>query len=254
MAEMQSQSDRKLASELLHFTNTVEKYDTPGKVFDALHEATWGACHLAVLGALLLPIKIGDVDSLELGKTVFLHKSVPRAWWEEELELARVSLPAPGMLAYLALAPFTLTEAMQQLELLGSDRWPVELALKYGMRDRLLCPVGGRWLVVYWSKNVLNPTPEQRALLFMGASFAAIRLQKLVVPSIMRVGKGAALTPRELAVLRLLSNGKRMAETSKFLGLGEETVRSHLKKAQTKLGVRDRAQAVAQAIRLRLIP
>jgi DNA-binding NarL/FixJ family response regulator len=122
------------------------------------------------------------------------------------------------------------------------------------MRDSLMCPIGGRWLFVYWSKHVLHLSPEQRALLFMGASVAAMRLQKLIDPFIKRLGKGAALTPRELAVLRLLSNGKRVREIAKFLALGEETVRSHVENAQTKLGVHDRTQAVAQALRLQLIP
>jgi hypothetical protein len=36
--------------------------------------------------------------------------------------------------------------------------------------------------------------------------------------------------------------------------LGQEPVRSHLKKAQAKLGGNDNAHAVAQAIRLQLIP
>ena len=44
-----------------------------------------------------------------------------------------------------------------------------------------------------------------------------------------------------------------MREIAQLLGLGEETVRSHLKKAQVKLGVRERTHAVAQAIQLQLI-
>jgi len=149
-----------------------------------------------------------------------------------------------------------MSEAMQRLEPLGVDRWPFELALKYGMRDRLTCPVGGRWIVVYWSKHSLTQrlTSEARALLFLGATFAAIRLQRLIAPNPNRLGKGTALTARELAVLRLLSNGKRMRETASLLSLGQETVRSHLKKAQAKLGVNDHTHAVAQAMRLRLIP
>ena len=95
---------------------------------------------------------------------------------------------------------------------------------------------------------------ETRAILFMGATFATIRLQKLVGPQVARIGKGAALTARELAVLRLLSIGRPMREVAALLELGEETVRSHLKKAQAKLGVHDRTHAVAQAIRQRLIP
>ena len=87
---------------------------------------------------------------------------------------------------------------------------------------------------------MLHLTPQERALLFMGASFAAIRLQRLIDPYIMRLGRGSSLTPRELAVLRHLSNGKRVREIARLLELGEETVRSHLKKAQAKLGVHDR--------------
>ena len=81
--------DTMLSSELLHFADTVDDLDTPEKVLDALHEAIQGNSHLAVLGAFLLPIKIGDVDSLELGKTVFIHKSVAKGMWDEFLELVR---------------------------------------------------------------------------------------------------------------------------------------------------------------------
>lgn len=62
------------------------------------------------------------------------------------------------------------------------------------------------------------------------------------------------ITPRELAVLRLVSVGKQTEEIAKLLGLGEETVRSHLKKVQNKLGVRNRTQAACEAIRQNLIP
>jgi LuxR family quorum sensing-dependent transcriptional regulator len=54
--------------------------------------------------------------------------------------------------------------------------------------------------------------------------------------------------------LRLVSSGAQLRQAAQELGLGEETVRSHLKKAQSKLGVRNRAQAVAEALRQHLIP
>jgi len=68
------------------------------------------------------------------------------------------------------------------------------------------------------------------------------------------MGKRASVTPRELAVLRLVSIGRRTEEIAQVLGLGEETVRSHLKKVQGKLGVRNRAHAAAEAVRQQLIP
>jgi hypothetical protein len=53
---------------------------------------------------------------------------------------------------------------------------------------------------------------EQRALLFLGASFAVIGLQKIIEHVPNRLERGSCLTPRELAVLRLLAEGKRVAE------------------------------------------
>ena len=62
-----------------------------------------------------------------------------------------------------------------------------------------------------------------------------------------------ALTQRELAVLRIASDGKTAKEIASALGLRMETVRSHFKKARTKLGARNRTHAVAVAMRQLLI-
>jgi DNA-binding CsgD family transcriptional regulator len=62
------------------------------------------------------------------------------------------------------------------------------------------------------------------------------------------------LTPREIAALRLASAGAGCREIAQALQLGQETVRSHLKKAQVKLGVRNRTAAVAEALRQNFIP
>ena len=92
-----------------------------------------------------------------------------------------------------------------------------------------------------------------RIILFAVASFAALRLEQLTSDD-PRWPEKVRITPREVAVLRLASMGKRTDEVAKALGLGEETVRSHLKKVQSKLGVRNRVQAAAEAVRQQLIP
>ncbi|MCL4766849.1 MAG: helix-turn-helix transcriptional regulator [Hyphomicrobiaceae bacterium] len=250
------EDDTSLGREMLRFTRTVDQLGTADAVLDRLHQVSFGTCKLNALGALLLPVRWGDLGSLARGKTVFLHSSTPEGWWEEWIELSRQH-PGPGLtLIPGALAPITMTEMMRLVEPLGTDRWPFELALKHGVRDQLICPVGGRWVVVYWSRYDLSKrlTPEARALLFMGATFAAIRLQKVVGSDVARVGSPARLTPRELAVLRWMSIGHQVSEAAQSLQLGAETVRTHLKKAQSKLGVHNRTHAVAQALRLRLIP
>ena len=135
-------------------------------------------------------------------------------------------------------------------------RWVYELALKYGMRDGLSCPVGGRWVVAFWSRKELSKilTPQARILIFAAASFAALRLEQLAGPDVDRIGSRARLTPPETAALRLVSMGERCHEVAQALGLGDETIRSHLKKAQVKLGARNRVHAVAEALRQNLIP
>ena len=246
----------KLGTEMLQFTSSLEDLDTPDAVLDALHKVTQKNVHLNVLGAALFPVRWGDWSGTEKGKTVFLHRSVPAGWWEEHLELSQSSPGCGFMFAQLSLAPYTMSELMRMIEPLAGERWPFELALKYGMRDRLNCPVGGRWVVTYWSKTVLTQrlSEKMRAILFMGATFSAIRLQRILPCNPDRLGTGVALTPRELSVLRMMSFGHQVKDTAELLGLGEETVRSHMKKAQSKLGVRSRTQAVAQAIRRHLIP
>src|SRR5688572_5675392 len=62
-----------------------------------------------------------------------------------------------------------------------------------------------------------------------------------------------ALTPRELEVLELLAEGLSHEAIAQRLDIGSETVRTHARKAAGRLGAKTRTQAVASAIRLRLI-
>ena len=68
------------------------------------------------------------------------------------------------------------------------------------------------------------------------------------------VGNEAAqLTQSERDVLRLLAEGLANEEIGNRLNLSAETVRKHIRKAMTKLDADTRTQAVAVALRERLI-
>jgi DNA-binding NarL/FixJ family response regulator len=57
-----------------------------------------------------------------------------------------------------------------------------------------------------------------------------------------------SLSPREVEVLELVARGKRNKEIAESLGLGQDTVQTHLKRLFVKLGVNDRTAAVTVAI------
>jgi len=245
-----------LQARLRDYTDRVEQAPSPDEVLNALHALTTASLPLSVLAAAKFPLKSGDWDEIKLRKTSFIHRDVPDGWWEEYEILARAKFRPMLFLARSSLASYTWTEARRMFEPIGVDRWSYELALKYGMRDGLTCPVASRWVVGFWSRKDLSKVLTQpvRIMVFAAASFAALRLEQLVGLEGDGIGSRIRLTPRELAVLRLVAGGAQSSEVAQALGLGEETVRSHLKKAQAKLGARNRTQAVAEALRQNLIP
>jgi DNA-binding CsgD family transcriptional regulator len=245
-----------LHERLSDYTSRVDQLQSPSQVLDELHTLTAENLPLSVLAAVRLPIKSGDWEAIRIGQSLFIHKSVPDGWWEEYDAVARGKFRPMLFLAQSSMAAYSWTEVTRMLQPIGADRWTYELALKYGMRDGLTCPIGGRWVVGFWSRKELSNilTPEIRISIVAAASFAALRLEQVTGLDPGRIGSRGHLTPREVAVLRLVSTGARCRDVAQALGLGEETVRSHLKKAQAKLGARNRTAAVAQALRQNFIP
>jgi two-component system nitrate/nitrite response regulator NarL len=67
------------------------------------------------------------------------------------------------------------------------------------------------------------------------------------------VNDAPALTDREREILNLIAGGKSLPEIAKELFLGVTTVKTHVQHVYEKLGVSDRAAAVAEAMRRHLI-
>ncbi len=67
------------------------------------------------------------------------------------------------------------------------------------------------------------------------------------------VPAASSLTVRETQCLRLIATGNEDAQIGQMLGISPRTVRFHVDSAKTKLGVTSRVQAIAKALRDRII-
>ena len=92
--------------------------------------------------------------------------------------------------------------------------------------------------VVAGGDALLAPSVTRRLI----GDFARRRRHERPSPQVL-----ATLTPRELDVLRLVARGLSNAEIAGELTLAEQTVKTHVGNMLTKLGLRDRTQAVVYA-------
>jgi DNA-binding NarL/FixJ family response regulator len=98
--------------------------------------------------------------------------------------------------------------------------------------------------VVAAGDALLAPTVTRRLI----GEFAAMHRSPDASPAAL-----AALTPRETQVLRLVAEGLSNPEIAGRLTVTEETVKTHVSRILTKLGLRDRTQAVVTAYETGLV-
>ena len=110
-------------------------------------------------------------------------------------------------------------------------------------------PDGSRLDVVYWA--LAYDLRSRHLIVFAPANWSEHELSPTGRPD--AAGARFDLTPRELEVLRLAAMGNSAPAMAAQLVIGESTVKTHLANIYAKLGVSDRAAAVATAIRVGLI-
>ncbi|GAA1882208.1 response regulator [Asanoa iriomotensis] len=98
--------------------------------------------------------------------------------------------------------------------------------------------------VIAAGEALLAPTVTRRLI----AQFALQHRPQAPAPVAL-----SALTPRETQVLRLVAEGLSNPEIAARLVVSEETVKTHVSRMLTKLGLRDRTQAVVAAYETGLV-
>jgi DNA-binding NarL/FixJ family response regulator len=104
---------------------------------------------------------------------------------------------------------------------------------------------------------LLKDAPREELIRAVRAAFAGEAVLSPAVASRLmgQVGKPPpkVLSQRELEVLALIADGATNRQAAAKLFVSEATVKTHLLHIYEKLGVRDRAAAVAEAYRRRLL-
>jgi DNA-binding NarL/FixJ family response regulator len=93
--------------------------------------------------------------------------------------------------------------------------------------------------------------------LYLGPTLAKRILERIArepfAPPSPKSTRRGELTPNEVEILRNLTQGRKVREVASLFNVSERTMRNHLRSIFLKLGVRDRTQAVIQAIRVGLV-
>jgi DNA-binding NarL/FixJ family response regulator len=143
------------------------------------------------------------------------------------LQATRAITAMPGAPKVLVLTTFDLDDYVYDALRAGASGF----LLKDAPAQELVHAVR----VVAAREALLAPTVTRRLITeFAGRSSAPPRIPLAL----------EGLTPRELQVLQLVARGLSNAEISASLFIAEQTTKTHVSRILTKMGLRDRAQAV----------
>jgi len=169
-----------------------------------------------------------------------------------ELESAMRSFRFPATATnaggYMAERPLVVDDIGSDSEFLHRDP-----ALRVGLRSRVLFPVmhGDQTLAI---AELFSERPQtlddelETTLQGIGRTLGeSLAWRRASLEPTMR------LTAREREVLQLAASGYQVRQCAKELSITAATIRSHFRNIYEKLGVSDRASAVAEAMRLGLI-
>ena len=183
-------------------------------------------------------------------KRVFERNAVPMVMADDGRRYVEVNRPA-RLLLRMSMDEFsglrvddltppgetpTLEAIWTQLHNAGCSTGTYEMAV----------PDGGRFAVVYYA--VANVLPGMHVAAFAPEDWSDVELGSLGGSE-----PAAPLTPRELEIIQLAAQGRTGPRIADDLVVSRCTVKSHFENVYSKLGVPDRAAAVAKAMRLGLI-
>ena len=208
--------------------------------------------HCAELG--FPTVNIGQIDArIGISGHQRQFSNMPRDYLEHR-KTQNASLHDPGLiLARQTARPFTWVHAYKFADHKG--RRVVEECCANTHAEGLFFPIHSPAFASGFASLGADHVPDDPRIIGMIGVVASTAYARMVDFFASETSKvDIRLSPRERDVLYAASYGLTNKEIARSLKISPDTVKQYMSSAQRKLGARDRAMAVAQAIRQRLFP
>ena len=226
----------------LEIVDTFENLPTPGDFTQSCHKAATLLGFEKFLFGSYLP---------QLGRLVIIN-GFPDAWRERYDENNYIDIDPTVTHCFTQTTPLRWTDIRVDNTVAGKAVGNMmEEANSFGLKDGVSVPVHGPGaecgMMSFVSDSHVDANPVNESLMKLAAQTIHVKIKAI---SVEKSVEEKTLTTRESACLRLTAAGKTSWEVSQILGVSESTVIFHLKNAIKKMGVCNRAQAVAKAVSL----
>ncbi|PLX35651.1 MAG: LuxR family transcriptional regulator [Hyphomicrobiales bacterium] len=231
----------------------IDKAISPQEICDGLtHFTSDFGLDCMIAGTMPSPRDHGKAQEQHL-----LVSEFPNGWMERYLRKEYVFIDPIIRRIQSDLAPFHWLEALPYIqdETAGVATRMLNEACEFNLKAGFAVPMitlDGTIAAVSLGGEKTDIPPHAPAMISMVSTFAIGRAIELRSRERKRIE--ARLTPREIECLKWAAEGKTEWEISVILSISEHTADKHLANAHRKLKAANRPQAVANAIRLGLIP
>jgi LuxR family quorum sensing-dependent transcriptional regulator len=241
---------RRTFAATLDFIERVERATNEQSVVDELSivAARYGLSHM--LGGF---VPLTRSDAVDLSRSILII-NWPQEWAQRYIEQDYV-LADPVITRLASLPEFLLWRDCFDTQPPGGTAARIrDEASSCGLVDGMavsFVTMEGHVAAISFGGRHVDLADDGSKVLPLVTCFALGRLLRLRASS--EIAAGVGLTPRERECLAWVASGKTQWEISVILGVSESTIEKHLMHARIKLGAATRAQAIAEAFRMKLI-